>query len=159
MHEDETASLKRGKPAAPPATGADVPQMGSIIGYKLRRAQVAVFQDFIGSCQRMQLRLREQERLAAPHVVLGDHFRSAAVDLGERRLTAKRVAEPTRMKDEEPVVAEVQSDAVGQLEGSPPAASAGRSTSIEGRRCRFNVPPRPHGALLRGRGYLSFIDA
>jgi DNA-binding MarR family transcriptional regulator len=64
MQEEETASLKPSSPATHATPIADVPEMGSIIGYKLRRAQLAVFQDFIESFQRMQLRPAEFSVLA-----------------------------------------------------------------------------------------------
>jgi DNA-binding MarR family transcriptional regulator len=42
----------------------DLPVMGSIIGYKLRRAQLAVFQDFLGAFARLKLRPAEFSVLA-----------------------------------------------------------------------------------------------
>ena len=44
-------------PAGPDATA--LPDMGMIIGYKLRRAQLSVFQDFIESFAKMKLRPAE----------------------------------------------------------------------------------------------------
>lgn len=46
------------RPASDPLA-AVVPEMDSIIGYKLRRAQLAVFQDFLGTFARLKLRPAE----------------------------------------------------------------------------------------------------
>lgn len=64
MSETKTRS-KPGKES--PSAGEpefDLPPMGSIIGYKLRRAQLAVFQDFLNSFVRLKLRPAEFSVLA-----------------------------------------------------------------------------------------------
>ena len=54
--------------------------------------------------QRKQLRFGEQERFAAPDVVLGDRLDLLVESLRRRRITAKRVAEPAPVHDQEQVV-------------------------------------------------------
>lgn len=84
MQEDETAGLKRRKATNAPAN-ADIPQMGSIIGYKLRRAQLMVFQDFIQSFARMQLRPAEFSVLALIGRTPGQKQTEIAEQLGIKR--------------------------------------------------------------------------
>jgi DNA-binding MarR family transcriptional regulator len=62
-----------------------VPQMGSIIGYKLRRAQLAVFQDFIESFARLQLRPAEFSVLALIARTPGQKQSEIAAQLGIKR--------------------------------------------------------------------------
>jgi DNA-binding MarR family transcriptional regulator len=62
MSETRTRDRPSSDKAAEPEF--DLPVMGSIIGYKLRRAQLAVFQDFIGAFARLKLRPAEFSVLA-----------------------------------------------------------------------------------------------
>src|SRR5690606_3580334 len=85
MQEDEIAGLKRRKARSAAPANADVPQMGSIIGYKLRRAQLIVFQDFIESFVRMQLRPAEFSVLALIARTPGQKQSEIAEQLGIKR--------------------------------------------------------------------------
>ncbi len=59
---EKTKPVSGVKPNA--SQGAAVPALGDIIGYKLRRAQLMVFQDFIESFSRLKLRPAEFSVLA-----------------------------------------------------------------------------------------------
>lgn len=61
MTVEAKARTRRGGRHEAPARPAahDLPEMESIIGYKLRRAQLAVFQDFIQSFAKLKLRPAE----------------------------------------------------------------------------------------------------
>lgn len=59
--------------------------MGSIIGYKLRRAQLMVFQDFAESFSRMQLRPAEFSVLALIAAMPGQKQTEIAEQLGIKR--------------------------------------------------------------------------
>ncbi|WP_157016370.1 MarR family winged helix-turn-helix transcriptional regulator [Mesorhizobium xinjiangense] len=63
-----TQAGEKSKPITGPKTGAakdaGVPALGDIIGYKLRRAQLMVFQDFIESFSQLKLRPAEFSVLA-----------------------------------------------------------------------------------------------
>jgi DNA-binding MarR family transcriptional regulator len=85
--EDTTTSLDDGGAKAATADRSPVaaPEMGSIIGYKLRRAQLAVFQDFIESFARMQLRPAEFSVLAIIARVPGQKQSEIAEQLGIKR--------------------------------------------------------------------------
>lgn len=76
---DEDRPVRDG-PAVP-----DVPDMGAIIGYKLRRAQLAVFQDFIECFARMQLRPAEFSVLALIARTPGQKQSEIAEQLGIKR--------------------------------------------------------------------------
>ena len=54
--------------------------------------------------QRAQLRFDEQQRLAAPNVVLGDHFDLPAMAPRSLGLAAKRMREPATVHDDEGLV-------------------------------------------------------
>ena len=65
MTTRETRSGIKGSDAATRVSGrVEVPPMATIIGYKLRRAQLYVFQDFIETFSRMKLRPAEFSVLA-----------------------------------------------------------------------------------------------
>ncbi len=64
---------------------ANVPDMGAIIGYKLRRAQLHVFQDFIESFERMPLRPAEFSVLAMIASLPGLKQSEIAARLGIKR--------------------------------------------------------------------------
>lgn len=61
---DATGRKARTTKAAESEAPAELPSMGSIIGYKLRRAQLFVFQDFIEAFAKMKLRPAEFSVLA-----------------------------------------------------------------------------------------------
>lgn len=69
------------KPGEPPA----LPEMGEIIGYKLRRAQLAVFQDFIETFSRLKLRPAEFSVLALIARTPGQKQTEIAEQLGIKR--------------------------------------------------------------------------
>lgn len=56
--------VREPKPATASAGGVTLPEMDSIIGYKLRRAQLMVFQDFLQSFAKLDLRPAEFSVLA-----------------------------------------------------------------------------------------------
>jgi DNA-binding MarR family transcriptional regulator len=62
-----------------------LPEMGAIVGYKLRRAQLAVFQDFIESFARLQLRPAEFSVLALIARTPGQKQSEIAEQLGIKR--------------------------------------------------------------------------
>lgn len=64
---------------------SDVPALGAIIGYKLRRAQLAVFQDFIDSFTKMKLRPAEFSVLALIARTPGQKQSEIALQLGIKR--------------------------------------------------------------------------
>jgi DNA-binding MarR family transcriptional regulator len=66
-------------------TVAELPQMDSIIGYKLRRAQLFVFQDFLESFAEMQLRPAEFSVLALIARKPGQKQSEIAEQLGIKR--------------------------------------------------------------------------
>jgi DNA-binding MarR family transcriptional regulator len=78
-----SASGKAGAAQSQPL--AFVPEMTSIVGYKLRRAQLAVFQDFIESFQRMHLRPAEFSVLALIARTPGQKQTEIAEQLGIKR--------------------------------------------------------------------------
>jgi DNA-binding MarR family transcriptional regulator len=75
---------KRAEAGDSPAP-ADVPDLASIIGYKLRRAQLMVFQDFIDSFARMPLRPAEFSVLALIARTPGLKQSDIAAKLGIKR--------------------------------------------------------------------------
>jgi DNA-binding MarR family transcriptional regulator len=64
---------------------AVVPRMGTIIGYKLRRAQLSVFQDFLQAFNRMKLRPAEFSVLALMAETPGQKQSEIAAQLGIKR--------------------------------------------------------------------------
>lgn len=84
-------SAGSGGAAKPRAAGAEgtsldfVPELASIIGYKLRRAQLAVFQDFIETFARMHLRPAEFSVLALIARTPGQKQTEIAEQLGIKR--------------------------------------------------------------------------
>ena len=62
-----------------------LPEMGGIVGYKLRRAQLCVFQDFIQSFQRMKLRPAEFSVLVLIGRQPGQKQSEVAEQLGIKR--------------------------------------------------------------------------
>ncbi len=66
-------------------TPGDIPPMGSIIGYKLRRAQLHVFQDFLGAFAKMKLRPAEFSVLALIANQPGQTQSEIAARLGIKR--------------------------------------------------------------------------
>jgi len=85
MKKTEAANTNRKRSPAPAAEGIDVPEMGSIIGYKLRRAQLYVFQDFIESFERLHLRPAEFSVLALIARIPGQKQTQIAAQLGIKR--------------------------------------------------------------------------
>lgn len=88
MRQDETTAALDGNGDASATAGTmplDAPEMGSIIGYKLRRAQLAVFQDFIESFARMKLRPAEFSVLAVIARAPGLKQSEIAAQLGIKR--------------------------------------------------------------------------
>lgn len=88
MRQDETTATVDGKEnasATRSTTPFAAPEMGSIIGYKLRRAQLAVFQDFIESFSRMKLRPAEFSVLAVIARAPGLKQSEIAAQLGIKR--------------------------------------------------------------------------
>ena len=71
--------------SGPAEAMTDVPEMGAIIGYKLRRAQLVVFQDFIDRFQRMPLRPAEFSVLALIARAPGLKQSEIAAQLGIKR--------------------------------------------------------------------------
>jgi len=84
MSETKTRSRPSGK-AEPGEPAFDLPPMGSIIGYKLRRAQLAVFQDFLNAFARMKLRPAEFSVLALIAERPGQKQTEIAEKLGIKR--------------------------------------------------------------------------
>lgn len=80
---DETAS----RPGAGKQTAQQtlLPEMGEIIGYKLRRAQLMVFQDFIESFAKLKLRPAEFSVLALIARTPGQKQTEIAEQLGIKR--------------------------------------------------------------------------
>lgn len=64
---------------------AGIPAMGAIVGYKLRRAQLLVFQDFIESFSKMKLRPAEFSVLALIARTPGQKQTEIAEQLGIKR--------------------------------------------------------------------------
>ena len=64
---------------------ADIPAMGAIIGYKLRRAQLLVFQDFIETFSKMKLRPAEFSVLTLIARTPGQKQTEIAEQLGIKR--------------------------------------------------------------------------
>lgn len=64
---------------------AGIPEMGEIVGYKLRRAQLFVFQDFIESFAKMKLRPAEFSVLAIIARTPGQKQTEIAEQLGIKR--------------------------------------------------------------------------
>ncbi len=64
---------------------SQVPELASIIGYRLRRAQLAVFQDFLETFERMQLRPAEFSVLALLARTPGRKQSEIAAQLGIKR--------------------------------------------------------------------------
>ncbi len=87
MRQDETTATIDGEEntSARGTTPFSAPEMGSIIGYKLRRAQLAVFQDFIESFARMKLRPAEFSVLAVIARAPGQKQSEIAAQLGIKR--------------------------------------------------------------------------
>ncbi len=84
--EADTGAGRKGIGAAPRASGRlDVPPMATIIGYKLRRAQLYVFQDFIETFARMKLRPTEFSVLAIIAETPGLKQSEIAAMLGVKR--------------------------------------------------------------------------
>jgi DNA-binding MarR family transcriptional regulator len=67
------------------ATDGGLPEMDSIVGYKLRRAQLAVFQDFIESFRTLKLRPAEFSVLALIARKPGQKQSEIAEQLGIKR--------------------------------------------------------------------------
>lgn len=87
MSSTKGSSGGRGRQAADggTATGARIPEMSEIVGYTLRRAQLAVFQDFIASFARMKLRPAEFSVLALIARTPGQKQTEIAGQLGIKR--------------------------------------------------------------------------
>lgn len=68
-----------------PAARADVPEMGGIVGYRLRRAQLYVFQDFMEAFARMPLRPAEFSVLVLIARTPGLKQSEIAAELGIKR--------------------------------------------------------------------------
>jgi DNA-binding MarR family transcriptional regulator len=73
------------EPLDPTAAAAGIPDMSSIIGYALRRAQLAVFQDFIDSFSRLKLRPAEFSVLTLIARTPGQKQSEIAEQLGIKR--------------------------------------------------------------------------
>lgn len=78
--DDESTPPPAGRIARP-----DLPELGEIIGYKLRRAQLAVFQDFIETFSRLKLRPAEFSVLALIARTPGQKQTEIAEQLGIKR--------------------------------------------------------------------------
>ena len=74
-----------GRPSDEAPAGHGIPPMGSIIGYKLRRAQLRVFQDFIGTFAGMKLRPAEFSVLALIAETSGQKQSEISSQLGIKR--------------------------------------------------------------------------
>jgi DNA-binding MarR family transcriptional regulator len=83
MRQDETTAGLDSETGG--ASEVAAPEMGAIIGYKLRRAQLAVFQDFIETFARMQLRPAEFSVLAVIARAPGQKQSEIAEQLGIKR--------------------------------------------------------------------------
>ena len=79
------AAARRGAAQGDGAPAAQVPALDDIIGYKLRRAQLAVFQDFIDTFAGMQLRPTEFAVLALIATTPGRKQSEIASRLGIKR--------------------------------------------------------------------------
>ena len=79
------AAARRGAAQGDGAPVAQVPALDDIIGYKLRRAQLAVFQDFIDTFAGMQLRPTEFAVLALIATTPGRKQSEIASRLGIKR--------------------------------------------------------------------------
>lgn len=79
-----TADQKRRRDDAG-AAAASIPEMSGIIGYALRRAQLAVFQDFIDSFARLKLRPAEFSVLTLIARTPGQKQTEIAEQLGIKR--------------------------------------------------------------------------
>lgn len=67
------------------SSGGRIPEMSEIVGYMLRRAQLAVFQDFIASFAKMKLRPAEFSVLALIARTPGQKQTEIAGQLGIKR--------------------------------------------------------------------------
>ena len=86
-HVDTTAAQEPAEPAGDRPRGArtPIPAMGTIIGYKLRRAQLAVFQDFLETFSALKLRPAEFSVLALIAEKPGQKQTEVARQLGIKR--------------------------------------------------------------------------
>lgn len=84
-HREMTEDATTPEPAGQTAKLADLPELGEIIGYKLRRAQLAVFQDFIETFARIKLRPAEFSVLALIARTPGQKQTEIAEQLGIKR--------------------------------------------------------------------------
>lgn len=76
---------RKAVPESARPTGPGIPMMGSIIGYKLRRAQLVVFQDFIETFAAMKLRPAEFSVLSLIAQNPGQKQTEIAEQLGIKR--------------------------------------------------------------------------
>lgn len=81
----KSTTRKKSSGVEPSDLGAIVPSLDTIIGYKLRRAQLAVFQDFTESFARLKLRPAEFSVLALLAVAPGQKQSEIAEQLGIKR--------------------------------------------------------------------------